>query len=609
VRFLAPLFLAGAALVALPIILHLLRRDVAVRVPFTAVRLLRSTPLDRSRNRRLRDLLLLAARVAALLLLAASFARPYRPGANGSRTLTVVGVDRSFSMGAPATFQRALALARDEIDAADGRVALIAFDDRADVVVEPGIAAEARAALTTLAPGFGGTRYAALFDRAAELGENDTLTRLIVVSDLQRSGFQAAEAPLPRNIDLQVRDAGAVQRNLAVDGLDVRDGRARVSVRNYGSVRAATTIRLEQPSRAALTRQLFVDGQSSSFVDFDGVVAGPTKASIEDRDGYAADNSRFAVAQPRDLPRVLVICGVQGAGSGFYFTRALEAGAERGADFDVRRVTGAEFARLQSTDVARAAAVVVLSTHAIPRQAAESFKALFAAGGGVFVAAGPDVDVSILSELLALTPPLTADEDPRHGVLTVSDQRHPIFRPFDAVSANLAQVAFDREWQIGAAPAWKTVATFSTGSPALVEQAVGNARVLVFASDVDRRWNDFPLHPTFVPFVQEAVRYIAGRGGSNAPILISDVPDGTPPEPGFATVRGRLRAVNVDMRESAIERMTPAEFVQSVTRTAAVRPQVEARHAREREAAQGWWRYGLALMLATLVVEAFVGAR
>jgi hypothetical protein len=63
------------------------------------------------------------------------------------------------------------------------------------------------------------------------------------------------------------------------------------------------------------------------------------------------------------------------------------------------------------------------------------------------------------------------------------------------------------------------------------------------------------------------------------------------------------------MRESAIERMTPAEFVQSVTRTAAVRPQVEARHAREREAAQGWWRYGLALMLATLVVEAFVGAR
>ena len=78
--FLTPLYLAGAALIAIPIVLHLLRRDVAPPLAFTAVSLLRKTTVDRSRRHRLRDLLLLAARICALLLLAGSFARPYLAG-------------------------------------------------------------------------------------------------------------------------------------------------------------------------------------------------------------------------------------------------------------------------------------------------------------------------------------------------------------------------------------------------------------------------------------------------------------------------------------------------------------------------------------------------
>ena len=79
---------------------------------------------------RLRDLLLLAARVAALLLLAGSFARPYLSGAAPSGRTTVVAVDRSFSMAAPARFERARALAGDALNsaqAAGDRIALVAF--------------------------------------------------------------------------------------------------------------------------------------------------------------------------------------------------------------------------------------------------------------------------------------------------------------------------------------------------------------------------------------------------------------------------------------------------------------------------------------------------
>src|SRR4051812_25537922 len=129
-RFLTPLYLLGAALVTLPIVLHWLRRDVAPPVPFTAVRLLRQSPIDRSRRRRLRDLLLLAARVLALLLLAASFARPYVAGARSTTRSTIIAIDRSFSMSAPGRMERARELGRQAVSDAGTsgeRVAVVGF--------------------------------------------------------------------------------------------------------------------------------------------------------------------------------------------------------------------------------------------------------------------------------------------------------------------------------------------------------------------------------------------------------------------------------------------------------------------------------------------------
>src|SRR4029079_15677725 len=155
--FLTPLYLFGAALIALPVILHLLRRDVAPPVPFTAVSLLRKSPVDRSRRHRLRDLILLAARICALLLLAASFARPYHAAAPATTRTTIVAIDRSFSMAAPSRFERARILARQAIDQAGGdRVGVIAFDDRADLVARPGPAGGGRAGRGGLTAGAGG---------------------------------------------------------------------------------------------------------------------------------------------------------------------------------------------------------------------------------------------------------------------------------------------------------------------------------------------------------------------------------------------------------------------------------------------------------------------
>src|SRR5688572_22212574 len=230
-----PAFLLGALAIAIPIALHLLRRDVAPDVPFTAVRLLRKEPVERSRRRRLRDLLLLAARVTALALLAAAFARPYLPGASASSgALRIVAVDRSFSMSAPGQFERALRLAEGAVAEAGfgDRVAVIAFDERADVVALPGGAGDARAALRTLAPGHAGTRYAQLLDKAAEVAAGASAT-LVIVSDLQRAGWEgAARGIAPATLEINLRDAGTPASNTALTDLRLTDDRASVTVRN-----------------------------------------------------------------------------------------------------------------------------------------------------------------------------------------------------------------------------------------------------------------------------------------------------------------------------------------------------------------------------------------
>ena len=610
--FLNPLYLVGAALIALPIVLHLLRRDVAPPVPFTAVRLLRKTAVDRSRRHRLRDLLLLAARVCALLLLAGSFARPYLAGAAPTGRTTVVAVDRSFSMATPARLERARALAREAIDGAAGdRIAVIAFDDRADVLAAAGPAADARAAVAAVRTGFGATRYAAALDKAAEILANEPGGRVVVVSDLQRSGFDASGAVLPEGIELVVRDAGVPVANLAVSNvtLDATRRRAVATVRNLGSAARATDVRATFGAHPAVARRVTIPANEAVDVPFDAPAdASSLAVAVDDADGYVADNQRFGVAETRSLPRILIAAGGPASSAGFYLSRALQADAEEGPEFDVRTVTGGALAAMTPAQVQEHAVIAILSTHGLDRRAGESLRAHLAGGGGIFVAAGPEVDAAVLSTLLDWRPVLAPQEARQAGVMAATDLRHPVLRPFDAVAANFGQVAFDRTWRIDAGDGWRVVARYTTGTPALAERT-GPGRVLLFTSDVDRRWNDFPLHPVFVPFTQEVTRYLGARPAAASAYLVADVPAGTPPTPGLVQVANRTVAVNVDARESSVERVTAAEFQKLVARSSSDTLPRAQRLARETEGHQNYWRYGLMLLLATLVVEAFVGSR
>src|SRR5262245_1719725 len=72
-----PLFLWGVAAAPLPLLLHLINRTRAKKVPFTALQFIEQSLAQQSIKRRLRELLLLLLRVALLALLALLLARPF----------------------------------------------------------------------------------------------------------------------------------------------------------------------------------------------------------------------------------------------------------------------------------------------------------------------------------------------------------------------------------------------------------------------------------------------------------------------------------------------------------------------------------------------------
>jgi hypothetical protein len=189
-----------------------------------------------------------------------------------------------------------------------------------------------------------------------------------------------------------------------------------------------------------------------------------------------------------------------------------------------------------------------------------------------------------------------------------------VFRAFAREPGLLGAARFHRIVRWGNGREFRTLARFSNGAPALVEVTGTRGRVLHFASDVANAWNDFALHPVFVPFVHDVIRYLVSGRAPATDYLVGALPGDAGQRAGIVNLPAgsggsRRVAVNVDLREADQARMTPEAFVAAVPRTGGA-PEPPARSAaRQRESEQSLWRYGLMLMLAGLVAESVIGRR
>src|SRR5690606_28562689 len=135
--------------------------------------------------------------------------------------------------------------------------------------------------------------------------------------------------------------------------------------------------------------------------------------------------------------------------------------------------------------------------------------------------------------------------------------RHPVFRPFSQPASALGDVTVQRYRPLDERDGRRVLARFSGGAVALAEQRVGQGRLLVFTSDLDNQWNRFPLRPSFVPFIVEALGYLTAGVRTTTAWELPSRPAGLGAEAGVFTIEGsgagdgaplgRRVAVNVDV--------------------------------------------------------------
>ncbi|MGQ0734721.1 MAG: BatA domain-containing protein [Acidobacteriota bacterium] len=638
--FLYPLFLLGAAAVAIPIAIHLFRRRTESVVDFPAVRLLRRGPVEQHRRRRLRELVLLVLRVSALGLLALAFARPYFVDATAAAPIptTVVALDTSWSLSGPGRFEAAKAAASRTVDEtpATHRVALLTFDDTATVVVAATTDRTAVKTAIDAAPvTSGGTRFRTALAQAVEALQGVS-GRIVVITDLQQAGWDAAdEGAVPEDLSVEVLEVPPAPANLAVTTAR-RDGPAIVAtLHNYGATAVSTPVHLRIGGRNLASQKVDALPQADAEVRFHvGLPArGGAEVRIDDPQGLHADNARYLVLDPPEAVPVIVITADPPGSShaGLYVERALSV-ADEGQAFDVRVFDGRAFSALEPTRLADVGALVVLATRTLDRRGRTLVAEHLQGGGRVLLTLGPEVDVATLGDTVGQSLGVGSQVVSVSGgpvTLIAVDARHPIFRPFSAPGAALGDLRVTRYRPLSADNSSTVLARFSDGATAMTEQAVGDGRLLIFASDVENQWNRLPLSPAFVPWSIETVRYLTQARVRRQEYVIPDIPRGVPRTPGVYTVDPArsissepgpampatpasgafLAAVNVDIRESNPARISAAEFLAAITRRGRRETAAQAQLDVQLEEQQRLWQLGLAVMLAALVAEGLIGRR
>jgi Aerotolerance regulator N-terminal/von Willebrand factor type A domain len=140
--FLAPMFLIGAAGIAIPIVLHLIRRQTKAQQDFSSLMFLEPSPPRMMQRSRIDQWFLLLLRGLALLLLVGAFARPYWNSSSLNETSApelrrAILLDTSASMKRDGVWDKAIESIRTVASTLQSNesLALYTFDQHINVLV------------------------------------------------------------------------------------------------------------------------------------------------------------------------------------------------------------------------------------------------------------------------------------------------------------------------------------------------------------------------------------------------------------------------------------------------------------------------------------------
>jgi hypothetical protein len=663
--FLAPWFLAGAALIGLPLYLHLLRRHTTTPRPFSSLMFFERRTQSSIRHRRLHYLLLLSLRLALLLLIVLAFANPYfkrsAVAAAGDKQLLLV-VDDSFSMRAGTRLADAKRAAIDVLASRNGatRAQVAILSSRVEMLTRPiQDSAVLRAAVQGIQPGDSRSNFAELSRAVRSFSESTHAPiELHFFSDMQKSSMPAsfAELSLPPGVSLVLHSvANSAQPNWAVESVrapgrvwDTKKARVDATIAGYGTAAATRTVSLVINGKKVASQNAAVPASGRANVEFQSLDVpygfSRCEVRIDSADPLPADDSYLFSVERSDPQPALLIHESGDTRSSVYFGSALGSAAE--SSFSFESLTPE---RAINTSLSKYAFIVLADVGSLPSQLEYELVRYVQGGGGVLIAAG--TSTAHRSRIPITQDAITGTHDySREGARYLTPGDADTSHPSLAASGRWAGAKF--YYAVAVDPSnSRVVARLTDQTPLLLDRKIGEGHVLLLTSGLDDLTNDLPVQPVFVPFVKQTALYLSGTtDGGGSRIVDSDLelrtakdqavsveivdPAGRRPltlqeattaesyplkSSGFYEVRlanghRNLIAVNPDRRESNLAPVPDDDLALwrgAGTGDAAVQPQAAAAQAAESEPAKPrslWW-YAMFLVLLAVLAESVVASR
>lgn len=529
---LAPWFLAGAAAIAVPIYLHLLRQHTSAPRPFSSVMFFEPRTQTSIRQRRLRYLVLLALRLALLLFLVLAFADPFiNRSAAGvkSEKLMMVVVDNSFSMRAGSRLadakREALSLlaSRNPTE----RAQVMTLGSKLEALTQPIQDAGAlRAAVQSIAPGDSRGNFGELARSLRSLATNiPTPIELHLFSDMQKSNMPPtfSDMALPGNVKLVLHPVanGNALPNWVVESVNApgqawqpKKARVQAVIAGYNTPEAARTVSLVVNGKTIATKKIDVPANGRATVEFDSldVPYGFSRCElrIDSADVLPGDDATLFAVERSDPEQVLFLHDSGDTRSPFYFGSALGAAAQ--SAFTMESVPVLQRGNIQFS---KYAFVVLSDAGSLPASLEDDLSRYVRSGGSVLIAEGTSLGrrsrVPIFGANI-LQAHYYANDGGSYLMVGDTDPSYPSIAKADRWSG----VKFYYATQVDDSGS-RVVARLADHTPLLLEKRIGEGRVLLLTSGLDNVTNDFPLHPQFVPFVEQTAFYLSGtqrRSGS-----------------------------------------------------------------------------------------------
>jgi hypothetical protein len=542
-HFLNPgLFWPGVALVAVPIIIHLINRLRYRRVRFAAMEFLLASEQRNRRRILLEQLLLLLLRVLIVLLLALLIARLILDPSQislfqGAQTHHLILLDDSGSMrdrvGEEPAFDRAKGIVRRMVSEGaqrpgSQRLSLLllsqpdsTFANLGERTIDAPLleevtvkleALECRHQRFELAAGLDAARRRLAEDRASvrfvhvltDVRRQDWVESGVLgqaITELDRAGVKVNFVRIvpESHENLAITElTGAVE--VAAAGIPIE---LSVAVRNFGQ-RDAAQVRLSLTADGErVPRNLLFEAIAPGETvqqRFEVTFSEPGRHRVEvalEADLLEADNVRFLAIDVPAENEVLIVEGQAAEAQGRYVADALAAD---------RTVTGyaptlVNVEGLRRADLTRFQAVHLINVAELPPDGVTALEQFVAGGGGLVWFLGDSVQPKFYTEQLYEQAgglfPVPLGAAPRlleHSVAATEPdllmEDHPVFRilsgtenPFiDAVRVNYYYPIDAERWEAsrGQSPQTRVIARLRNREPVIYESTCGDGRVVTF---------------------------------------------------------------------------------------------------------------------------------